>query len=1346
MRFRSLSLGARLNLSLLAFVLLLGLATAAIVLYGANRTRNDATARSRTALEEEGQLALKAVVGGASASGGLRFETVAEIGQRSARYIDSLNQEAPPPPYDTSRLQRTAEGVYYDPDPNRTSDLVILNGSTPADDAVKHDLAFSSALNAIFPTLLEGFAGEVGGENLDPIAIVFISINGVSRYYPPVGIHEALPPNVDLSDRMQRLGPANNPTRATIWTSPYADAAGQGQIITARTPVYEGDTFRGSMEVDLSTGRIIDEINGIHPTPSGFAFYVDSSGNLWQSNAFDLLNQQRTENEDLAALFEAMKASGGDSDVVVQKLVLNDEEFFIAYAPMLSLGGSFAVAAPVSEITAEAADINAGIQDEANRTLLVVLAAMGALFVASLVAATYINRRVLVAPIKQLASATQAVAAGDLDTKVTLDRDDELGSLGESFNRMVDRLRESELVLERRVEERTGEVGALLEVSRSVTSTLALEPLMEALLDSLRSVIEYDGAGISLREGNMMRQLAVRRPPGYSTAPDDPEHDDTMDLTSEAYIALRKGESIVIGDTHDDSEGAGTFRRSWGGDLGSTAASYIRSLAIAPLKIRDELSGLLSVAKSEPGYFTERHLDLLQAVADQAASAIENARLFEETERRTRETTALLEVSRVVASSLALSDVLGAILDHLGAITEHTGASIVLFRDDAFEFAEARSITGTRAQIGARVPFAVASRMAADLKRGETVIIDDVRSDEPLAADYRAIIGAIGVPDQPPFSVIRSWMAVPLALKDRVLGALTISWTAPAYFTADHARLAGALADQAALALENARLYEEMRRSAREYEVLSRADTELFQSLDLDSVLQALVDVTVDVLGVDKSIVTTWDVDARVMTLRAWRNFGDPALTYIRSLFDRRTQSLDVPRVIVTEDASRAEPHLVPIIESEGLRSLIEIPVVSRDGRPLGFFSVAYTTDHHFDEAEQRLLTALAERAAVAIENARQLDETKKRARETEALFRADAELFQSLDLDGVLQALVDVIVDIVGADRSMVATWSSSEPLRLRTAPHQPPEALAEVTAALESLRSERERVLSAGVIVMEGIESAHPLLQPVWEREGIQAVIEVPIMSSARVLLGAFTVTYMTRHSFSTEEQRLLIALAERAAVAIENAELYQRAQLAASLEERQRLARELHDSVSQALYGIALGARTAQTLLERDPAKASEPVDYVLSLAEAGMAEMRALIFELRPESLESEGLSAAIRKQVEAVQARHGIPVAFETCEEPDLPLPTKEAAYRIAQEALTNVVKHSGATEVRVTLSSANGTVMVQVADNGSGFDAAGEFPGHLGLHSMRERTEKAGGKFGIDSDRSGTRIQASFSL
>lgn len=1162
MKLTDASLGLKLNIALLTFVLLLGLASSAIILYGFSRTQDNATERSREALEQQGQLALQALAGGVTDAGVIQFESSGAIGQRASRYLQDYKASNGTPAYDTSRLVRLENGVAYDPDPTRTSDVVVVNNGELAG-GVLDDIAYTAALDSLYAALIEPYPGEFAGDAYRPIAMTFLGVNGVGRIYPPIGVHETTQAEVDVAALETELGPLANPGRETVWTVPYEDLQGRGLVMTAVTPVYDGDAFRGIFEVDLSIARLVDLVNALKPTETGFTFYVDKEGAILQTSAFDLLSREVESNAQLADILHEMSTPVEGREIAVEEVTLEGREYFIAYNPMLVPGGSLAVAAPVDELTDQAAQITAGIEEEGNRTFLIMLGAMATLFVVGLIAATYLNRRVIVGPIRRLADATQAVATGDLNTRVDLDRHDELGTLGDSFNTMVDQLRESERLLERRVEERTLELAALLEVSRAV------------------------------------------------------------------------------------------------------------------------------------------------------------------------------------ASSLDPAEVLGTILDQLGTIIEHTGSSILLLKDDALEFVEARTVAANRAQIGARIPLDAGSILWDAVSAGESVLIDDVRADEPQAEGFRAAVSSIGDLSKPPFSLVRSWMAVPLALKDRTLGALTISWTEPSYFTADHARLARAFADQAAIAIENARLFDETQTRGRETEALFRADAELFRSLDLDTVLQALVDVTVDVIEVDKSMVATWDQDAGVMSLRATRNLNDKSLAYMHDLFSQRTQSMESPTVMITADPSRAQPHLVPIIESEGIRSMIEIPVVSLDGRPLGFFSVAYTNEHHFAEAEQRLLRALADRAAIAIDNARQLDETERRARETEALFRADAELFQSLDLDSVLQAVVGVTVDIIGADMSMVATWSATEPLRLCTAPQQSPEHLAEVMAAIESLRSERERVLGTGVIIMEGIESAHPLLKPIWEREGIHAVMEVPIKSPRGTLLGAFTVTYLTPHTFSPEEQRLLKALAERAAVAIENAELYQRAQLAASLEERQRLARELHDSVSQALYGIALGARTARTLLDRDPAAAAEPVDYVLSLAEAGMAEMRALIFELRPESLETEGLVAAIGKQLDALQARHGIEVTRSLGEEPDLPLSTKEALYRIAQESLTNTAKHSKATSVSVTLSRADGVHELTLSDNGTGFDPEGDFPGHLGLRSMTERCEKCGGTLLIDSTPgSGTRITA----
>ncbi|MBE0669943.1 MAG: HAMP domain-containing protein [Anaerolineales bacterium] len=197
-------------------------------------------------------------------------------------------------------------------------------------------------------------------------------------------------------------------------------------------------------------------------------------------------------------------------------------------------------------------------------------------------------------------------------------------------------------------------------------------------------------------------------------------------------------------------------------------------------------------------------------------------------------------------------------------------------------------------------------------------------------------------------------------------------------------------------------------------------------------------------------------------------------------------------------------------------------------------------------------------------------------------------------------------------------------------------------------------------------------------------------------------------------------------------------------AALEERQRLARELHDSVSQALYGIALGARTAQTQLERDPAKLAEPLDYILSLAEAGLSEMRALIFELRPESLKNEGLVAALTKQSDALRARYKLDVVTRFDSEPEISLEAKEALYRITQEAMHNVVKHAHATHVELTLEERVGKLTLEIHDNGKGFDTNREFPGHLGIKSMPERAAQIGAQFRIQSQTGeGTTITVS---
>jgi len=248
----------------------------------------------------------------------------------------------------------------------------------------------------------------------------------------------------------------------------------------------------------------------------------------------------------------------------------------------------------------------------------------------------------------------------------------------------------------------------------------------------------------------------------------------------------------------------------------------------------------------------------------------------------------------------------------------------------------------------------------------------------------------------------------------------------------------------------------------------------------------------------------------------------------------------------------------------------------------------------------------------------------------------------------------------------------------------------------------------------------------------------LALPLKARGQVI-GVLNVESDDVDAFDESDMSVLQSLANQVAVAIENARLYQEAGKVAALQERQRLARELHDSVSQALYGIALGTRTAISLLARDSMEAEQaatlrqPLDYVMSLAEAGLAEMRALIFELRPESLEMEGVVAALTRQTDALRARHGLEVFTAFGAEPDMPLLVKETLYRVAQEALHNIVKHAQANRVEVELTTDGDGTSLEIKDNGRGFDTQAAFPGHLGLRSMRERVEGIGGTFQVVS-------------
>ena len=249
------------------------------------------------------------------------------------------------------------------------------------------------------------------------------------------------------------------------------------------------------------------------------------------------------------------------------------------------------------------------------------------------------------------------------------------------------------------------------------------------------------------------------------------------------------------------------------------------------------------------------------------------------------------------------------------------------------------------------------------------------------------------------------------------------------------------------------------------------------------------------------------------------------------------------------------------------------------------------------------------------------------------------------------------------------------------------------------------------------------------------MRSFLGVPIVAPAGVI-GAFYLTEKVEGAqFTEEDEELIGLLAAHAAIAIANARLYEQTRELSIVAERNRLALDLHDAVSQKLFGLVLEAEAAGTVLERDPAAAGERVAKLQVLAREALEELRSLVFELRPPDLEKDGLGGTLRKHVEVLGRLGQEEIELVLDGEPPPDAVRDREILRIAQEALQNVLKHAKAQRVVVTLRRDADGVLLEVEDDGVGFDpdAPETRSRQLGLTSMEERAQRLGGTLEINS-------------
>ena len=521
-------------------------------------------------------------------------------------------------------------------------------------------------------------------------------------------------------------------------------------------------------------------------------------------------------------------------------------------------------------------------------------------------------------------------------------------------------------------------------------------------------------------------------------------------------------------------------------------------------------------------------------------------------------------------------------------------------------------------------------------------------------------------------------------------------------------------------------------------------------SLDVAEVINNILDQVRRLLNVERCAVVALDEQAGEFRIRASRGLSEQYVSRLRiAPSEPNSPSMRALRDRTPVQVSDIESdHLYPDFRqrarAEGHRSLLAIPLLTQHAPPAAL--LLYKSEpYHYNSSELELASSFANHAAMALENAALFsltdEELKKQVQSLRALNRVTLTVSQSLVLDDVLNNALDAVVQVMETDTAWVYLMAEGETtLRLR----------AHRGFSARFARQAAEQEIGAGVdgwvaqagkpLLIEDVsrDSPHPL--PASIEEGLHSFAVVPLRAKENVV-GTLGVASRGDRRFSDDEVNLLSAIGGQVGLAVENARLYRRGRQAAILDERNRMAREIHDSLAQGLTGIIVQLEATERLAQRRPEQAVKALRRALDLARHSLQEARRSVWGLRPRTLEGSTLAEAVSSHVAAMQGQekdgptsHLSISGEERALSPDVEL----NLFRITQEALSNVQHHAQARNVHVHLSFEEGQVRLVVRDDGVGLspanlpDPAGS-DGGFGLIGMKERASLMGGEMRVSS-------------
>ncbi len=864
---------------------------------------------------------------------------------------------------------------------------------------------------------------------------------------------------------------------------------------------------------------------------------------------------------------------------------------------------------------------------------------------------------------------------------------------------------------------RTRNLNALLNVSRQATANLDQQQVLGIVVQAIEDVMGYPMASILLLDearGELVASAISSHKRGLIPLGDRVPLGRGM-----VGAAAATGQTQLANDVLRNPD---YIRAPGGWDPGSDIS--------LPLKSGGRVLGVLDVEAFTPNAFGPEDVKTLEALADQLAVVLEKARLFEGERRRSERLAILNDIGRLMTASLSVEELLTTAVEAIRARMQVPSAGVLLIDPEAPDtlVLRARSSAGPGSgQLGYRQPIS-RGLLGRAARTGQPVLVNDVTADP----EYIPI----------PNTQHRAELALPLQVGGRLSGVLNLEDARP--FTADDVTAFQIVADQLAIALENARLFDDTRATVRDLSAQYALSQRITGARSADDTLRAALEELAATGRYRCTIALFAEYDAAGAPTRFFVPYtyvpGEGLQTvnaYVPTGRDALNPALDRGELVAITDVA-ADPRVPEDLRAEqlaaGRPALAIIPLIV-GGQRIGNVVLSHTATHAWTEAELRRYRSSANQIAVAIENARRNEREAKRTNRLELIARLGQRIAARLDPAELLSVTAEALhtrmgyehISIFLVDPTDEGTLVQSAVASLWDWLGNPPYRQPLTRGVLGAAALARAPVLINEV-------QADPRYVPIPGAEALRAELATPLLLGDRLLgvLDAASVQHLTEDDLTG-----LGIVADQLAIALENARLYNHAQEVAVLEERQRLARDLHDSVTQLIFSITLVAQSIRPAYLRDLAEGERRIDRVLELSQQALAEMRALLAEIR--SPVEEGLLNAMRKHIARVQKREGLAVRLEVGEYAPRPTDQEEMLYRIVQEALNNVVKHAHAQTATIQLAQRADGLELAITDDGRGFAPQTAPPtngrsGGLGLRGMRERVERLGGTIYIQSN------------